>query len=61
MSSDKIYLSREEQAFLTEMLEIKNTQDAVERFAEMMVEERANPIDLLKYLKKIIKKMEDKK
>ena len=57
MSSDKIYLSREEQAFLMDMLEINNPTDACEKFATLLVEERANPADLKKYLIKIMKKM----
>lgn len=57
MSSDRIYLSKEEQIFLTEMLEIEDINDAVEKFAILMVEERADPTQLHKYLKKIIKRM----
>lgn len=57
MSSDRIYLSKEEQIFLTEMLEIDDINDAVEKFAILMVEERADPTQLHKYLKKIIKRM----
>lgn len=58
MSSDKIYLSREEQLFLMEMFEVKNPTEAAEKFALLMVDERADPLDLTDYLKKIMKKME---
>jgi hypothetical protein len=57
VSSDKIYLNREQQIFLTEMFEINDPSLAAEKFAIMMVEERANPGDLLEYIKKIMKRM----
>ena len=60
MSSDRIYLSREEQIFLMEMLELRDPSQAAEKFALLMVEERADPTELQKYLKKIMKKMEKK-
>lgn len=60
MSSDKIYLNKEEQAFLIKMLEIDNVEEAVEGFAILMLDERADPIDLHKYLKKTIKKYKEK-
>lgn len=37
-----------------EMLEIKNPVEAAEKYALIMVEERADPIQLQKYLKKTI-------
>ena len=55
MSADRIYLSREEQIFLIKMLEIEDPAVAVERFAILMVEERADPSNLSDYLKKIMK------
>lgn len=57
-NSSKIYLSREEQIFLMNMLESTDPLDATERFAEIMAEERANPLELQVYLKKIMKAME---
>lgn len=54
MSSEKIYLSKEEQIFLMEMLEIKNPVEAAEKYALMMVEEKTDPIQLQKYLRKTI-------
>ena len=60
MSNEKIYLTREEQIWLMEMTEAKDSQDAVEIFASLMAEERADPTDLKKYLKKIMRKMEKK-
>ena len=55
--SDKIYLSREEQIFLMEMTELETTEDAVDKFVTLMILEKADPIDLKKYLKKIMGKM----
>lgn len=60
MSSDKIFLNKEEQVFLMEMFEIKDPSVAAERFATMLVEERANPSDLKKYLVRIMKKYSNK-
>lgn len=56
MSSDKIYLTREEQLYLMEMLEVNNPVDAAEKFAVMMAKEGADPMELQAYLKKIMKK-----
>lgn len=58
MNSGNIYLSREEQIFLMEMLEKDDPISATERFAEIMVEQGANPIDLEKYLKKVMTNFE---
>jgi len=57
MSSDRIYLSKEEQIFLMEMLEINNPIEAAERFAVLMVNEKADPTKLQEYIKKIMKRM----
>lgn len=57
MSSDKIYLTKEEQIFLMERLEIDDPIEAVERFAYLMTLEKADPQDLQKYLKKIMKRI----
>jgi hypothetical protein len=57
MSSDRIYLSREEQIFLMEMLEIDDPLKAVEKFAFIIVDEKANPDKLEEYLKTIMKRM----
>lgn len=56
MSSDRIYLSREEQIWLMDMLGIDNPTEAVERFATIMVEERLDPENLHECLKKIMKR-----
>lgn len=58
MSSDKIYLSKEEQIFLMEVLEVNSAQEAAEAFALIMVEERADPIDLQIFIKKIMPRYE---
>jgi hypothetical protein len=57
MSSDKFYLTREEQAFLMEMLEINNPEQAVEKFADLLISEHANVSKLTDYLKKIMKRL----
>lgn len=57
MSNDKIFLSREEQQFLIDMLEIQDPMEAVEKFAYMMTEEKADPGQLQKYIQKMMKKI----
>jgi hypothetical protein len=57
VSSEKIYLTKEEQQFLMEMFEVKTATEGAEKFAELMVMERADPLDLTDYLRKIMKKM----
>ena len=57
MSNEKIYLSREEQIFLMEMLEMTNPLEAVDKFALMLVEGGADPTKLQQYIKKIMSKM----
>jgi hypothetical protein len=56
MSSDKVYLSKEEQAFLIHMLETKTAKEGAEKFATLMIEERANPSEIQFYLKETLKK-----
>jgi hypothetical protein len=58
--SERICLNKEEQVFLMEMLEMNNPVDACEKFAMLMVDEKADPTELQQYLKKIMKKMEKK-
>lgn len=55
MSADRIYLTVAEQTFLMEMFEVDDPSVAVDKFAALMSEERADPQELHKYLKKIIK------
>jgi len=57
MSSGKIYLTRDQQIFLMEMLEVNTPEAAVDKFANIMAEERADPTELQKYIKKIMKAM----
>jgi hypothetical protein len=54
MSSERIYLTPEEQHFLMEMLEIKDVTQAAERFATIMTEERADPTQMKKYIQKML-------
>lgn len=55
--SSKIYLNREEQIFLMEFLELDDPVMAAEKFAMLMVEERADPTELKKYIIKIMRKL----
>lgn len=61
MNDGKIYLNREEQEFLIEMLEIEDPIDAVEKFAFILVDEKADPNKLQDYVKKIMKNIGKKK
>lgn len=54
MSSDKFFLSKEEQYFLMEMLELSDVQDAFDRFTEILIEEKCDPQKVDKYIKKIL-------
>lgn len=54
MSSDKVYLSKEEQYFLMDMFELDNPTDAAEKFARVIAEEKADPGKMQDYLKRII-------
>lgn len=58
--SDNVYLSREEQIFLMEMLELDDPVKALERFATIMVEEKASTSELEKYLKRIMNRVDEK-
>ena len=60
MSSDgKIYLSREEQIFIMEMMEVKDPERALEDFAMIMRDEKADPAKIEDYIRKIFKKMKE--
>ncbi|HEY5235498.1 MAG TPA: hypothetical protein VIJ14_04920 [Rhabdochlamydiaceae bacterium] len=57
MGDDKIYLSREEQQFLIDWLELPDPMDAVDKFAEMISQEKGDPVKLQDYIKKIMKRL----
>lgn len=61
MSSDRFTLNKEEQRFLTEMLEIPDVQDAFDRFTEILIEEKGDPQKVDKYIKKILEVYKKKK
>ena len=61
MSGDKIYFTKKEQIFLMEMLEERDIHDAIEKFTELLILEKANPSKLKEYLTTIIKRVEQKK
>ena len=54
MSSGKFSLSKEEQYFLMEILEINDVQEAFDRFTEILIEEKGDPQKVDKYIKKIL-------
>ena len=56
-SNGTIRLSKEQQTFLMEMLEMDDIMDAVEKFAVIMADERVDPSEMPEYLKTIIKRM----
>ncbi len=61
MNSDgKVYLTREEQIFLMEMLEVDDPSKAIEEFAMLLRDEKADPSKLEDYIKKILKNMKAK-
>jgi len=60
MSSDRIYLSKDEQNFLMDMLEVSTPMEAAEKFAVMMSREGADPTEMQAYTKKIMKAFEEK-
>lgn len=58
MSSDgKVHLTREEQIFLMEMLEIDDAERALEEFALLMRSENADLGKIEDYIRKIVKKL----
>jgi hypothetical protein len=52
----KIYLSKSEQQFLIDWLELADPMDAVDRFAELIILEKGDPAKLHDYLKKVIER-----
>ena len=61
MSSDRFTLNKEEQRFITEMLEIPDVQDAFDRFTEILIEEKCDPQKVDRYIKKILEVYKKKK
>lgn len=62
MSSDnnsKVYLNREEQLYLMEMLEISNPEMAVLKFSEILASEGVDSSKLSTYLKKIMNRIKN--
>ena len=54
MSSEKVYLTKEEQIYLMEMFEVDNPTDAAENFVRLMVEVGVDPVELKSYLRKVM-------
>ena len=54
MSTDRFTLSKEEQCFLMEVLEMSDVQEAFDRFEEILIEERCDPHQADKYIKRIL-------
>lgn len=57
MSSEKLFLTQEEQIFLMEMYEINDPVLAAEKFALEMIDQKVDPRELQKYLRKIMGRM----
>ena len=47
--------------FLVEMTEIPDPEEAVDRFASIMIEERINPIDIVLVVDRLIKALDKKR
>lgn len=60
MSSDKFYLTKDEQIFLMEWLEIDDPEEAVTKFASLMMEEGVRIDHLQESLKKVMKRVNKK-
>ena len=58
--NDRIYLSAKEQAFLMEWLEINAPTKAAEKFAKLLIEEKANTEKMHEYIKLIMARMKDR-
>lgn len=56
--SERIYLTKQMQIFLMDWMECDNPNDAAEEFAQLMILEKANPVDLSEYVKKIMAKLD---
>jgi hypothetical protein len=59
--SDKIKLTQKQVQFLVEMTEIPDPEEAVDRFASIMIEERINPIDIVLVVDRLIKALDKKR
>ena len=59
--SERIYLTKQMQIFLMDWMECDNPSTAAEEFAQLMILEGANPVDLTEYVKKIMSGKYDKK
>lgn len=56
--SEKIRLTKKQLHFVTQILEISDPDKAVERFMEIMIEERVDPSDIVILIDTILKKLE---
>lgn len=57
MGDGKIHLTKEEQIFLMEFLELEDPTEAAKKFASIMREEMADPTQIEMYIRKILKKL----
>jgi hypothetical protein len=55
--SDKISLNRTQLTFITEWLEEPSPERAVKKFAEILIEERCDPLDISEIINKIMARM----
>jgi hypothetical protein len=59
--NDRIYLTAEEQVFLMEWLELNDPTRAAEKFAKLLVEEKANTEKMHEYVKMVMLRVKDRK
>jgi hypothetical protein len=53
----KIYLSKDEQIFLMEWLDVEDPIAAADKFASLLAEERSDPLKMQQYIQKIMKRI----
>ena len=52
--NSRIYLTREEQVYLMQILEINSPEEALNKFIDILIEEKVDPTKTSVYLKKIM-------
>lgn len=61
MDPNRFFLSKEEQHFLIEVLEIPDVQDAFDRLTEILVQEGCDPQKIDKYIKRLLEAYKKRK
>lgn len=55
-TSGKIFLRKEQIEYLVKLLEMPDPQEAIEKFAELLILEKADPSKMDKYVDELIKR-----